>query len=60
MVQYEEEKDMSILDSAKKEETVDCTRKKTSKIPRLKVVNGKVQIDDTDPLQKKWFDEFKK
>lgn len=59
-MQYEEEKDMGITDSVKNKETTDYTNKKKSKIPRLKVVNGKVQIDDTDPLQKKWFDEFKK
>jgi hypothetical protein len=29
-------------------------------IPHLSVVNGSVQIDDNDPLQKKWFEEFKK
>ncbi|MGO0061264.1 hypothetical protein ACTID9_14800 [Brevibacillus fluminis] len=31
-----------------------------SKVPHLPVVNGTVQIDENNPLHRKWFEEFKK
>lgn len=30
------------------------------RIPRLKTVDGVVEIDDSNPVQKKWLEEFKK
>ncbi|MNY52634.1 hypothetical protein D3C86_1883240 [compost metagenome] len=31
-----------------------------SRVPRLEVAKGVAQINENDPLQKKWFEEFKK
>ncbi|WP_153732123.1 hypothetical protein [Sporosarcina obsidiansis] len=35
-------------------------KKYKSKIPHLKATNGYAEINDKDPQQKKWFEEFKK
>jgi enoyl-[acyl-carrier-protein] reductase (NADH) len=57
----EEEKDMTLtLDVEKNEQIKVNSAKFKSKVPHLKIVNGSVQIDGNDTLQKKWFEEFKK
>ncbi|MCK1997973.1 hypothetical protein MPH47_12180 [Psychrobacillus psychrodurans] len=56
----EEEIEMTVAESIKHEKAKSNSQKRKSKIPFLNVVNGKVQINDKDPLQKKWFEEFKK
>lgn len=57
----EEEKDMGIVVDVEKNEKLNVNHQKyNSKVPRLEVVNGSVQINDNNPLQKKWFEEFKK
>jgi hypothetical protein len=57
----EEEKEMpSVIELENDKKTDISSKKSKSKIPHLKVVDGHVQIDDNDPLQKKWFEEFKK
>jgi hypothetical protein len=61
MCENEEGKDMElVVDVEKNEKLTVKSQKFKSKVPHLEVVNGKVQINDTDPLQKKWFEEFKK
>jgi hypothetical protein len=51
-----EEKDMSLITKKINRNSSNISRK----VPKLEVVNGKVTINPNDPLQKKWFEEFKK
>lgn len=56
-----EDKDMPITVDMVKNEKINVNSKKfKSKVPHLNVYDGKVQINENDPLQKKWFEEFKK
>lgn len=57
----EEEKDMSLVVDIERDEKIKVNSEKyKAKVPHLTVVNGKVQINENDPLQKKWFEDFKK
>jgi len=56
----EEDVEMAVTEVIKRKSTNANAQKRKSKIPRLGVVDGKVQINENDPLQKKWFGEFKK
>lgn len=56
-----EDKDMPITIDKVKNETVNVNSKKfKSKVPHLTIFNGKVQINENDHLQKRWFEEFKR
>lgn len=50
-----EEREMGVTENNSK-----LTKKYTKKIPHLKVFNGKVVINEKEPEQVRWFEEFKK
>ena len=56
----EEEKMPAVLEREKNKGLNVNLKKLTSKVPHLNVVNGIAQIDPANPLQKKWFELFKK
>ncbi|RAK15314.1 hypothetical protein B0I26_1224 [Anoxybacillus vitaminiphilus] len=58
----EEEKEMnSTLDRKREKQKLNIDSEKfKAKVPRLSVVDGRVQIDPNNPLHRKWFEEFKK
>ncbi len=56
----EEEKDMETTNLINKKDPNSLFKKYKSKIPHLKATNGYAEINDKDPQQKKWFEEFKK
>lgn len=56
-----EEKYMPLLLDPEKKETVKVDAKKfKSKVPHLRMENGVIILDENDPLQKRWGEEFKK
>lgn len=48
------------IEIVKNEEKSNHNKQHTKRIPHLKAVNGKVEIEPNDPEQVKWFQEFKK
>lgn len=61
MCKNKEDKDMSLIRDVEKGIRIKANSQKlNSKILQLKVVDGTIEIDDKNPLQKKWFEEFKK
>jgi hypothetical protein len=57
----EEEEDMTLLTpKVKRAGSLSNHPNFNKKVPRLNVVDGKVQINSDDPEQRKWFEEFKK
>ena len=57
----DEEEDMPAVLEREKNKGLNVDLKKLkSKVPHLNVVNGVAQIDPANPLQKKWFELFKK
>jgi hypothetical protein len=56
-----EEKDMSlVLNNKSTKKSLSRHPKSKSKVPRLDVVKGVAQVNSNDPLQRKWFEEFKR
>lgn len=57
----EEEKDMPPATKSKSNrKSISDHPNFKSRAPRLEVVKGTVQINENNPLQRKWFEEFKK
>ncbi|WP_181502943.1 hypothetical protein [Paranoxybacillus vitaminiphilus] len=51
----------STLDRKREKQKLNIDSEKfKAKVPRLSVVDGRVQIDPNNPLHRKWFEEFKK
>jgi hypothetical protein len=55
-----EEEDEKMKTATNSEKKISEHPKYKSKVPRLNVVKGSVQVDAADPVQRKWLEEFKK